>query len=226
MKRKYHWIGFVLKIGTCLGFLFLVGCTSSGVVPVNDHSMGCSGLMPVTTLNNKGINIELANLIVQEVATGKFKVEYTSTMEALLSEKVLDHWVRQELICQGSKTFETPEQRIWFITMKETSEKNTPQEFLQWLRENPFDSFKEGETLENKLDPDLTAEIKYINGTVMLPSSASTATIETIHSGGILIIPGPTKVVVGYCNGKIKHHIKAKIIISTSHSSCLQEILQ
>ena len=60
----------------------------------------------------------------------------------------------------------------------------------------------------------------------MLPSSASTATIETIHSGGILIIPGPTKVVVGYCNGKIKHHIKAKIIISTSHSSCLQEILQ
>ena len=100
--------------------------------------MGCSGLMPVTTLNNKGINIELANLIVQEVATGKFKVEYTSTMEALLSEKVLDHWVRQELICQGSKTFETPEQRIWFITMKETSEKNTPPRISPMASGKPF----------------------------------------------------------------------------------------
>lgn len=157
------------KFGHVLVFFLILGCTSTGVVPINEHSSGCSGLLPVTTLNNKGINVELANLIVQEVAGGKFKMEYSDTMQALLSEKVLDNWVRQEMVCQGAKSFETPEQRIWFITMKEMSEKGTSLELLQWLRENSFDSLKKGDTSEMHLDPDLTAKIKYINGTVMLP---------------------------------------------------------
>lgn len=215
-----------LKFAAFIIIFLFFGCNSSGVVQVNEHPSGCSGLLPVTTLNNKNINVELANLMLQEVAVGKFKIEYSDTMERLLSDKVLDNWVRQELICQGAKTFESPEQRIWFITMKETSEKGTSQEFLQWLRENPFDSFKKGEVTEIQLDKDLTAEIKYVNGTVMLSSDTSSATIETIHRNGVLIVPGPTKVMIGYCNGKIKHHIKAKIIISVSHSSCLQENLK
>ena len=216
------WVG----LGISFILMFMYGCTSLGVVQVNEESSGCTGLLPVPALQEKGINIELANLIVQEVATGKFKVEYSDTMEALLSDQVLGRWVRDEMNCQGARLFESPDQQIWYLQMKEVSEKSSPQEFLQWLKENPTDAFQKKKTPELSLDPDLTFEISYVNGHIMIPPDAFSVNIEWIYREGVVLVHGPTKVTIGNCNGTVKHHKNAKIIIDTAYSNCVQELLE
>ncbi len=198
-----------------LGFL---GCQTSSVVETKESTTGCAGLLPVSALSNKAIDIQLANLIVQQVSIGNFKVEYTETMEALLSDKVLDRWVKEEMACQGAKTFETPEQKIWFLTMKEVSEKSSAQEFILWLKDNPINKFTD---TNQKLEGE--AKIERVSGKIVLPRNLKLATIRVIFGGGELHVPGPTMVIIESCDGLVKYNKNAQIIIQSSFSDCIQE---
>ncbi|MCZ6799426.1 MAG: hypothetical protein O7F12_02965 [Nitrospirae bacterium] len=203
-----------------LGFL---GCQTSSIVEIPESQNGCTGVLPVAALSNKEIDVELASLIVQEVSLGNFKVEYSETMEALLSSKVLDRWVKEEMICQGAKTFKEPEKKIWFLSMKEVSEKSSAQEFISWLKENPIENFTKPIQTQ-KLEGEAT--LKFVSGKIILPETLKLATIEALFRNGELYVPGPTTVIIDFCSGLVKHHRKAKVFIVNAFSSCVQEQLE
>ncbi len=200
--------------------MLLVSCTTSSVVKLEDRPSGCTGLLPVAALTERGINVELANLTVQQVALGQFKVQYNETMKALLSDQVLAHWVRQEMICQGSRSFVTPKQRIWYLTMKEVAERSSSAEFMQWLRENPMEAFS-----EVTVNATSSYEIESVSGRVLLPEDALSAKVGQISISGTLIVPGPTAVTVEDCSGRIRHSPKARVVIRRSGISCSQELI-
>jgi hypothetical protein len=195
--------------------LLLTSCASPSVVRVEEKSSGCTGLLPVAALNERGINGELANLTVQQVALGQFKIQYNETMKALLNDRVLAEWVRQEMICQGARSFASPRQRIWYLTMKEVAERSSSAELLQWLRDNPMEVFTEVST----------HEIESVAGTVILPEDALVVKVTKITEFGILIVPGTTSVTVEDCRGTIRHHPKARIIVLRSTNFCVQRPL-
>ena len=199
--------------------LLCAACETTGVVKVDDSEVGgCSGLLPAAALRERNVNVEVANSTIQQVAAGKFQVSYEDTLKRLLTDEILQEWVRQELICQGAKTFEAPEQRLWYMTMKEVAARESQTDLLAWLRENPLDSFRA------KLEQQ-TIEIETINGEIILPDDAIIAKVGKIRLNGVLVVPGVSSVTVEQCNGRIKHNPKARIIVRSSGLNCRQTYL-
>ena len=196
------------------------GCETTGLVALRgEDKQGCIGLVPAAALRERKINVELATKTLQDVAQGKFHLGYEDTIRTLLSDEILREWVRQEMICQGAKAFDRPEQQLWYLTMREIANKGTSLELLEWLKANPIDKFTD------KLAA-TTYEIASISGHVVLPEDALNVKVGSITISGVLIIPGITTVFIENCSGTIRHSPKARIVVRNSSISCKQEHLK
>jgi len=206
-----------------VSLITVMSCTNSGIFRLEENSRGCTGALPVAALNERKVDVELANLFIQQSAGGNFNVKYMNTFKTLLNDEILGQWVREEMICQASMNFKTPNQKMWFLTMKEVAERGSSQEFLQWLRDNPMDSFVENSQSE---ESNLSIEIDSVNGHQILPHKALSASVKEIHRFGTLVVPGETIVKIETCNGIVKHNENATIIIKNSMRFCKQGVLE
>jgi hypothetical protein len=120
--------GFILLLSV-LGLI--VSACSPSVYQVETTAKGCTGLLPATAMTEHGVNVEVAQVAIQEISVGKVAVGYEETIKPLLSDAALDAWVKEEIVCQASKSFDSPQEKMWFLTMKEVAATSSGSELIK-----------------------------------------------------------------------------------------------
>lgn len=208
-------------------FLFMSGCSTTGTVAVTQSKGArCSNILPAVAEKEHNISTSLANTAVQQLSVGKIDAKYVSTVKTLLSNEATSEWIRAELICQTAKGFEDNSTRLWFLTMKEVAERTPPEQFLQWLKDNPRESFDAEDAPVNLREQLQSEPIRYddVYGTIYIPQNAVEAHIKKIGTYGEVHVPGSTKVIIDKCYGNVYSNDKASVIIRYSSTYCNQHI--
>ncbi|MCH7501688.1 MAG: hypothetical protein IH886_17115 [Nitrospinae bacterium] len=230
----------IVKYSIIFVGILISGCTVAPIIEIPRADSGCTNVLPPPSLQKNNIDIGIANEIVSQIPIGKLEAKYYPTFERLLSDSTLNKWVIEEVHCQISKNFNDKNYQLWFLTMKTVSEKESPEEFIKWLEKNPPESFrpeqKKFEQLEKQgvesnagfqetEDPQVI-EIVAVYGELKIPYMKNRVfQVNIIGIDGKLIIPGPSKVVIGKCYGKILQNPKATVIIIYSGPDCSQKNL-
>jgi formylglycine-generating enzyme required for sulfatase activity len=196
----------------------ILSCVSTKKDYISTGEKSCTGILPNPTLLEKeNVDLNMLNLAIKDFSIGNFNISRNNNYKPLLDKDSLAFWIRNEIICNAAKVFEKASDKKWYYAMMQVSKKNSPKEFLEWLKDNPpYDYQEKNSRIEKKKEQ--TDDSRILKGnecyhygdnetvTFAKDEAKIQALIEAIESMGSFI---ESNIVI--VNGELKKKIIKKL---------------
>jgi len=138
-------------------FVIILSCASTKKSYIIIKENSCTGILPDPALLVKeNVDLNMLNLAIKEFSIGNFNISRNNIYKPLLDKDSLAFWVKKEIVCNAAKVFKKASDKKWYYAMMQVSEKNSPKEFLEWLKNNPPSDYHLEKQSNQEIEKELT----------------------------------------------------------------------